>query len=484
MARSGFSFSGVVHGGILVWLIAGAPQAAEDRAKSLYDLQIRSHEKEIVWYRPNDRLPDVSPAPARPNSAPPRAQVLHRQTLVAGTRDDAHPAPKIWMPDKIELPKQKLPPLPNALAVAATPPPRALKPFAAQSLERKKSLDMPSLPEALQTSLAAPASDTAAISSAKAPPRRFTLPPDRKPAPVALSLPDALQAKGLAAAVSSDLTIPAAKAPPRRFTPPAAQSAHGNLPVLEATFSEPPAIPTPGAEAALAIASLTPAAAREIPKPVAPHDANFSAGPTLRSEGGASGGSVLQVPGLLARGGDALPASMVGPNGSIAREANLLAGVRPTPGGRPPVPPAAPATRVSEAPDARLEGRAVYTLAIQMPNVTSYMSSWIVWFAERLPAGDPSSLRPPSALRKVDPRYTPSAMSERVEGTIRLFAVIRKDGTVDEVSLVRRLDARLDQSASEALAKWRFEPATRAGVPVEVDAIFEIPFRLAPRATR
>ena len=38
--------------------------------------------------------------------------------------------------------------------------------------------------------------------------------------------------------------------------------------------------------------------------------------------------------------------------------------------------------------------------------------------------------------------------------------------------------------AMEALAKWRFEPATRDGAPVEVDAVFEIPFRLAPKLSK
>ena len=71
-----------------------------------------------------------------------------------------------------------------------------------------------------------------------------------------------------------------------------------------------------------------------------------------------------------------------------------------------------------------------------------------------------------------------------MEGTVRLFAVIRKDGRVDSVALLRRLDDRLDRSAGEALAKWEFTPALRNGLPVEVDAVFEIPFRLRPRPSK
>ncbi len=64
---------------------------------------------------------------------------------------------------------------------------------------------------------------------------------------------------------------------------------------------------------------------------------------------------------------------------------------------------------------------------------------------------------------------------------MRLFGVIRKDGHVGGIALVHQLDERLDRSAQEALAKWEFVPAQRDGTPVDVDAIFEIPFHLAPR---
>jgi outer membrane biosynthesis protein TonB len=49
---------------------------------------------------------------------------------------------------------------------------------------------------------------------------------------------------------------------------------------------------------------------------------------------------------------------------------------------------------------------------------------------------------------------------------------------------LRHLDDRLDQSAEEAMGKWQFEPALRNGQPVDVDALIEIPFRLAPAPKR
>jgi protein TonB len=133
-----------------------------------------------------------------------------------------------------------------------------------------------------------------------------------------------------------------------------------------------------------------------------------------------------------------------------------------------------------------MDGRAVYTVAIQMPNVTSYSGSWIVWFAEHEPVpGAPShDVRPPIPLRKVDPKYIAAAAEEKVEGVVRLSAVIRKDGRVESVALLRHLDDRLDRSAQEALAQWVFQPALLEGAPIDVDAAFEIPFRLAPRPVK
>jgi TonB family protein len=128
----------------------------------------------------------------------------------------------------------------------------------------------------------------------------------------------------------------------------------------------------------------------------------------------------------------------------------------------------------------------VYTVAIQMPNVTSFSGSWLVWFAEHeaLAGSGPVDMKAPVPLHKVDPKYIAAAAAERVEGKVRLYGVIRKDGHVDGIALIQHVDVRLDQSAAGALAQWVFEPALRNGRPVDVDAVFEIPFHLAPRTTK
>jgi TonB family protein len=235
----------------------------------------------------------------------------------------------------------------------------------------------------------------------------------------------------------------------------------------------------------MAVVSLNPAKLPEPPVPPGSHEAAFSAGPKPRDGASAAPSeSSIVVPGILTRdgAGDRQPSLVAG---VVPSRQNLMAGLR----NPPPAPPPDPlpgAARVSSAPDPLLAGRLVYSIAIQMPNITSYSGSWMVWFAEReaAPNAPPGAVRPPVPLRKVDPRYVAAAADERVEGIVRLSAVIQKDGHVDAVAVVRRLDERLDRSAQEALAKWQFEPALRNGAPVAVDAIFEVPFRLLPRLSK
>jgi TonB family protein len=87
----------------------------------------------------------------------------------------------------------------------------------------------------------------------------------------------------------------------------------------------------------------------------------------------------------------------------------------------------------------------------------------------------------PVPLRKVDPRYPPDFVEQKIEGEVVLYAIIRQDGSVDSIQLVRSLDPTLDRNAMEALSQWQFRPATRGGETVPLEAIVHIPFRAAAR---
>jgi TonB family protein len=124
----------------------------------------------------------------------------------------------------------------------------------------------------------------------------------------------------------------------------------------------------------------------------------------------------------------------------------------------------------------------MYTMLVNMPNLNSATGSWVLNFSElRSSSSAPhvmsADLSGPSPIKKSDPRYPPTLINEHVEGEVVLYAVIRADGSVDSVELVRGLDAQLDANAMEALSQWKFRPASRQGTPVELEAIVHIPFR-------
>ena len=83
------------------------------------------------------------------------------------------------------------------------------------------------------------------------------------------------------------------------------------------------------------------------------------------------------------------------------------------------------------------------------------------------------SVTAPKVTKEVRVSYTPDALRARVQGGVALEAVVRADGTVGEVRVVRSLDKQygLDDAAVSALKQWQFTPGQKDGsaVPVLVD---------------
>lgn len=137
-------------------------------------------------------------------------------------------------------------------------------------------------------------------------------------------------------------------------------------------------------------------------------------------------------------------------------------------------------------PEQIFASKRIYKLQIDMPNLNSATGSWILNFTElRTDLAGPhlasGELSGPSPLRKVDPKYPPTLINEHVEGEVVLYAVIRRDGSVDSIQLVRGIDEELDKNAMNALSQWKFRPGTRKGEPVELEAIVHIPFHAPER---
>lgn len=117
-----------------------------------------------------------------------------------------------------------------------------------------------------------------------------------------------------------------------------------------------------------------------------------------------------------------------------------------------------------------------YSMTLNMPNLTSAGGSWIIRFAELNETTVKGEVTAPQAMVKVDPAYPPELMRDRVEGTVTLYAVIHKDGTVGEVKVLRGVEERLDENARIALSRWKFHPATKNGSAVDLETVVQIPF--------
>jgi protein TonB len=135
-------------------------------------------------------------------------------------------------------------------------------------------------------------------------------------------------------------------------------------------------------------------------------------------------------------------------------------------------------------PEHVLKTKQFYTLFVNMPNLTSSAGSWVMNFAELDADGEPAPRREglagPVPLRKVDPKYPPDMVNEHVEGEVLLYAIIRADGSVDSVQIVKGIEPELDRNAMQALSRWKFRPALRNNQPVELEALVRIPFRYNP----
>jgi periplasmic protein TonB len=86
----------------------------------------------------------------------------------------------------------------------------------------------------------------------------------------------------------------------------------------------------------------------------------------------------------------------------------------------------------------------------------------------------------PRVVREVRPAYTSDAMRAKVQGTVLLECVVKEDGSVGDVQVVRSLDPTfgLDAEAIKAARNWRFQPGTRLGQPVPVLVTIELTFTL------
>jgi len=80
-------------------------------------------------------------------------------------------------------------------------------------------------------------------------------------------------------------------------------------------------------------------------------------------------------------------------------------------------------------------------------------------------------------VNRVQPQYPPLARQTRISGTVRLHAIISKDGSVQQLEVLSG-HPLLVQAALDAVRQWKYRPTTLNGEPVEVDTTIDVIFSL------
>jgi protein TonB len=455
---------------------------------------------ELTWSMPaSDPAPDlplISPAShapktsarnrnqppaAQPSETPPVADAYNpRQTIWSQPLQPNHPRQELLEPSAPPTPPKILPVLPNIVQWSdddSAHPGLKLSPTALSRMQAARAANRPA------ADVAAPDIENQQKASGAI--------------DIAPSTLDAQKPAMVVPAMSRAQSPPSGGQPksaaPAPEIGPSATGDGGRVIALSETpgpAAPPPALPQGNLQARI---SASPNGGKGAPSGAGSGDAGSRAGSgpddiSISSRGNLPDAPVSAISGPSGSGGGGRGSgtnSGFGEPRPVSRAANSNA-VKSAPAGDP-------SAKVALAPGARPESllgsNHVYTLNVSMPNLASASGNWILKFSELgapeyIPNGRPrppdTGLIGPAPLRIVDPKYPPELKLEKVEGEVVLYAVIRKDGSVDSIQLVQSLDPQLDQNAMEALAHWKFRPAERDGQQVDLVAVVHIPFHAAP----
>jgi TonB family protein len=84
----------------------------------------------------------------------------------------------------------------------------------------------------------------------------------------------------------------------------------------------------------------------------------------------------------------------------------------------------------------------------------------------------------PIPIYKPEPSYSEVARLAKYGGEVTLSVTIQSDGVPADIQVVSGLGLGLDEAALDAVSQWRFKPGTKNGVPVAVQAMISVNFRL------
>lgn len=84
----------------------------------------------------------------------------------------------------------------------------------------------------------------------------------------------------------------------------------------------------------------------------------------------------------------------------------------------------------------------------------------------------------PKAINSPDPEYSEKARRDKYNSTVLIAGTVDVQGVFTDLCVAQAAGEGLDEKALEAVATWKFQPATLQGEPVAVRLRVEVSFRL------
>lgn len=119
-----------------------------------------------------------------------------------------------------------------------------------------------------------------------------------------------------------------------------------------------------------------------------------------------------------------------------------------------------------------------------MRRLSLFLFSFLAFACATTPAAqvsndEPADVVAPRVIQRADPEYPVHLRQQGVTGMVTIQALISKDGLIQNPRVLRSTDPRLEPYALEALRRWKFQPGTLKGQPVDlifhIDMAFSIP---------
>lgn len=463
--------SAALHLAAVICLALVSPdQPPSDRP--ILDEIIQPEKHKIIYYDFRKKKTDVEPPTKVGDSPRPRATEISPQTAIATAPNAKSAQQHIWLPaPKIEI-KQDLP-SPNLIARLNTAVPTLPAP---PKEVPKPPVEAPKAPvpnNAVPEPKGDPNHAPDSTNNAPVPTKQVKafVPPPPSPAKPKLALPTVISDAPAPAISSSSM----ANRLPVGAGMPAFQNAGPPPPNAQ------PGPPNAGnANVDVAVASLHPSNDAKNSLPEGERPGRFAKAPEA---GPASSGDLgktasLFVPNLTIREPKPVEPAKAAPEQNT-RPVLYTDRVRTVPFSTLSVPLRPSSRSIPRSVDAVFQGRNVYTMVVPIENLPAYVGDWILWFAERNPVpGETPVMRSPLPFRKLEPLELKPAGPSGAE-RVQISAVLEKDGRFGRIAVPAKAGTDLEQTVVQDLQAWQFKPATRDGVPIDVDVILEITFNLA-----